>query len=582
MTPAGFRHWLSELRRTRDESRFALLIDLVQDELVQCDWANAEHLRELEDLLNAHGERIRPELTVRPPGVGESLLLLFDRAMKHGSVHRLSLATSRAPVALSMDATAELDRVRRGLLTELGRACRSIPHELLLSELSVYIGPDVVLDGGSFGLSLCVALVSAALGRAPSPDMACSAAVDSEGKLRGVCDLPAKLDALPRQWPAVRKVVVAADQDPVDVPAGLEMVRVATLAEGLAAFGLEIERLGSSTLDDHVARVEGFSRDNQAAFPANDWRRLAWRALESAEALATDDSTKGHATKSRAWAALFFLHAGDPGNAVARIKQVSDADAETVGILAWKRVIEGTTMIDEDPETALAITSAVVELSRGNDEIRGQALGTHGRALVHASRPRDAESFLRDAVAHHERVAAREVPRSLTYLATCLRRQGRCEEAFEIANDGLARAIQLAPRWRVASSSTAYLELERGRCLAALGRHEDAQIAFQRVVDAYRFDHDYPRSAALRGLASSRRALGDIRGADVGLGRCVEVAKAVKGLLGAVAAMALADVLVEQAETALSLESLRSTWCAIFPSATTRDQIKKMRDRFVY
>jgi tetratricopeptide (TPR) repeat protein len=279
------------------------------------------------------------------------------------------------------------------------------------------------------------------------------------------------------------------------------------------------------------------------------------------------------------------LHAGDIHNSKAQLADVRDEDAGEA--LGWKKLIEATGSIDTaidsatDAEQAITLARRVVDLLETDKGLRGQAYGTLGRAYVHAGRPGEGEAHLRIGVEHHRRHAPSEVARSMTYLATCVRRQGRALDALAIADEAI-KAAERASNFQSNVTSIAYLELERGRCLAELGRHDEAVIAFERVCGAYRTDHDYPRPAALRGLASSLRALGHSQRADDELRRCLAVAVEGSTIIRPVAALAAADVLLSNAETSCPLSDLQDAWASAFPQAKTHNEMREIHARFVY
>jgi tetratricopeptide (TPR) repeat protein len=399
--------------------------------------------------------------------------------------------------------------------------------------------------------------------------------------------LPAKLAALSRSWPGVTRVVVAAEQD---VPPGtrFEIIRRGRLPEALADFGLDLIRLQEAPLERHLARVRNFVAENSSRHGADGWRRLAWEALESAEALASPDGDATGAMWSRAWAALFMLHAGNAETAIELAREVPDDVAAATGtdLAAWKKVIEASARIDDDPDMAVPIALAGLELAIGCDaaHVVGQALGTYGRALLHAGRAAEAEVPLRQAVAHHAKAQLpKEEPRSRTYLATCLRHQGRAADALGIVDEASALTSKLR-RWEIANTTLSFLALERGRCLLALGEAAGSARCFESVCREYATDFDYPRPAALRGLATVRRVLGDAAGADEMLGRCLHVARQAPGLVvRRVAAMAVGEALLRDArETSIRRAELEIAWRSLFPAECDPAAIREAVARWVY
>jgi tetratricopeptide (TPR) repeat protein len=283
-----------------------------------------------------------------------------------------------------------------------------------------------------------------------------------------------------------------------------------------------------------------------------------------------------------------MLHAGHVETAMELAREVPDDVATAMGtdLAAWKKVIEASAVIDDDPDMAVAIARAGLELASecGAEDVAGQALGTHGRALLHAGRAAEAEVPLRQAVAHHAKARPpREEPRSRTYLATCLRHQGRAADALGVVEEAIARASTLR-RWDIASTTLAFLALEKGRCLLALGDAAESARCFESVCREYATDFDYPRPAALRGLATVRRVLGDPAGADEMLGRCLHVARRAPGaVVRCVAAMAVGEALLRDArETSIPRAELEVAWRSLFPAECDPAAIREAVARWVY
>jgi tetratricopeptide (TPR) repeat protein len=526
-------------------------------------------------------------LAPKPLRVGETFLLLHLVAQNSSFIAKVRATSSVPQNPFTADTLIEIDRAKRALLHAAGRACRALPETVVASAFDVVLPGELDIEGGSLGLSVCVALASRALDIPPSQDVAASAATRSDGTLLPVLHLPAKLAALSRSWPGVTTVVVAAAQE---VPPGIpfEVIRRAHVTEALTDFGFDLTRLPEAPLDRHLVRVSYFATENSRRYGVDAWRRLAWEALESAEALACPEGDAEASMSSRAWAALFMLHAGNVDTAIELARGIPDDIATSMGtdLAAWKKVIEASAMIDHDPEMAIPIASAGLELAIACDaeSILGQAIGTHGRALLHAGRAAEAEVQLRKAVEHHATAKLRkEEPRSCTYLATCLRHQGRAADALVVVDEAIKRANDLQ-RWEVARTTLVFLALEKGRSLLALGDAVGAARCFEFVCREYATDFDYPRPAALRGLAAARRALGDQPTADEMLRRCLQVAwQAPVDIVRRVAAMAVGEaLLLDPGETSIPHADLDAAWRSLFPAAREPAAIRDVLSRWVY
>ena len=119
----------------------------------------------------------------------------------------------------------------------------------------------------------------------------------------------------------------------------------------------------------------------------------------------------------------------------------------------------------------------------------------------------------------------------------------------------LATALAMAsPELRlfdISRTTRQFLDLERGRCLAVLGRWAEALEAFDRCVDAQAGDDAYPRLGGMRGRALALRKLGRMSEAMEALQACLRVATPEKGMLGKVA-VTMAPVAVMAAGDAMT------------------------------
>jgi len=591
MTPDELEQLLGAVAAAADGPAVLSLANELQAKCAQCHSLDAEDRRRIVHALESRQLESRISATPAPFGIGETVLLLHAATLGHALAPRLGTVATAARQRFTAESRAEIDRARRGLMHAVACACRTLPQAALASEFDVWLAGNVDIEGGSLGLSVCVALVSRGLELPPAQAVAGSAAVTPDGLLAPVQYLSQKSAALRTRWPGITKLVVAADQVVTD-DLGIEIVRCRDVAEALGVFGLDVGRLKAAQLDDHVHRVERFKRDNARTHSASEWRRLGWEALESAEALGCAGGDRRMALEGKAWGALFFLHAGDSQTAISLVRSISAAEAAEIGgeLAAFKSVIEATGTIDVataagEPERAVPVAFQALELARGvnSTDLLGQALGTYGRALLHAGRADEAEGPLRQAIAHHALVAPREVPRSRTYLATCLRHQGRVDGALAEVDDAVAEAGRFAA-WDISRSTLVFLDLEKGRGLLARGDAAGAMPCFERVSAAYPSDVDYPRPAALRGLAMARRLLGDGNEADSLLRRCVEVAHSAEDqVIRMVAVIAVGEHLMDpQLASSIPRRELEDVWRSVYPDATTSPAIRQLIDRWVY
>jgi tetratricopeptide (TPR) repeat protein len=539
---------------------------------------------EFRTTLERHG-LTRPAFAAVSLLPGETWLLLYE-APRDGWAVRLRASYDVALPTIDDRLAAEVRRAHRGLLSSAARACRQLGRSSPPSvDLDVPFG-TFEIEGSSLGLSVAVAALSAGVGRAAATHVAGSAQVGDDGQLWPVEHLAPKLDALHRSWPEVTQVVVASRQKlPEGYASPVQLAPCENLGDAIRVFGLTLDDLPQARLDDFRDRVARFRTDNGRASTASEWARLSDVAWETSSALAADEPEKS--VEAALWAALFAVHSGDPAAADAFLRRVpSETTARFPELHARQLITSASNQIDaERVDEAIALSERAVKLcdvlsSRDRRDLLGQALGTHGRALMHAGRLNEAEIVLRRAVAHHRAEMPREAPRSECYLATCLRLAGRAKDALVVVYGALGAAAAFANRWNDAVTTSLFLHLERGRVYGALGMWREAAAEFSLVRDAQLEDAAYPRLGALRGLALALRALGQVTEADEALRACLAVARVAREpIIRQVAAIAAGEALNSGVPTAFPEIELKSVWTSAFGADT---DIRDVLRRWIY
>ena len=171
-----------------------LAADEVREAIASCAWIDAEHVREASEALRTRGLRLETPWSPAPLRSGETYLLLHDIVSAHGAAPRIRAVPNGAERAFSLETESEIDRARRGLLSVAARACRALPDDILLSGFELPLDASII-EGGSLGLSVCVALVSRALTRPPRDGVDGYAIVSTEGTLLPVVHLDTILEA---------------------------------------------------------------------------------------------------------------------------------------------------------------------------------------------------------------------------------------------------------------------------------------------------------------------------------------------------------------------------------------------------
>jgi len=456
------------------------------------------------------------------------------------------------------------------------------------------------VHGASLGLAVCVAAVSEWLGRAPDPTVAAAAAVGTDARLVPVSGLREKLLALHRAWPDVRRVVVAEGQP---VPDGdlphFVFCRRSTLWDALSDFGVQPtpEELPLTTLDQLEQRAAWYQTANEEHHSAEEWSHLSLDAASVGRLLGREHPWSARALS---FAALFALHAGECDRAEALLREVPESALSSLGAVprVWWHIVTASVaidgVIDRDPALAVSQARKAYEAAEAlppgeeREQTLGRAAGTLGRALLRAGRAEEALTYLSEGVEIHKGWLLREQPRSLCYLATGLRLAGRLDQALEATHRGLELCDhpQVA-QCRSSVATKAYLNLERGRCLCAQGKPEEALVCFSASRKVYPKRSEYPGIAISRGLAQVYRRLGNVDASEEELSECLAVTEmsTAGALIRSIAALAAGEALLDL-EAGLPVRhaanELREMWARFFPEDTSRASIQRRIALMVY
>jgi len=471
----------------------------------------------------------------RPEGfVAEVLLPLVETTRGVGRAARLRIwhdATTGLRGSTKLLAAA--GEALHDAFCEARRLCREharYPWEEHVVAISL-LGDEreFAVDGRSLGLAAVLAFVSCWTERPVAAGVAASARL-LERRLVAIDHVSVKREALAAALDGAWTLLVHPDDA---ARAGDPRVRpVATTEEALGAAGLPsplpafVSAPGSiAARRAELARLCDAIENQQIAAYADlgidPWRVLAERVAWLCESLASDglDDEVG---RGRALAALAFVHGGDQASAGAQLKLApASADDPGVGVLrgiiALSNAIDAQAFPDEfgkDWREAEALSASLDASLPGlrPGELRalyGQALGTQGRALLHAGRAEEALPKLRAAWAHHRERLPREALRSSVYLATALREAGRPLEAIEALGEGAAH-LDACRRYSAdyAESTMMFWRYEHGRTLLALGDPRGARDELAEALEAAMERGWWPRLGILRALAWAEGMLG--------------------------------------------------------------------------
>ena len=465
---------------------------------------------ELTGQLERLGRRLPAELERRwEPSPGEAHVLLVGPMRAHVGRLRVELRNDAAWAELDtpsfeLDARRQLELVHEALVRLRASRGLGVPSGRL--RVTAWTTEDGPITGESLGVAAAAAFVSAWSGRAPSRETVATAAVARDGTLRPVVGLTQKLEALSRAYPDVRNVVVARDQQvPFDTH-GLHVHRCDTVEAALQLLGCAIDLFDAPLLATEDARREVEGLRHVRCGSEAKWRMEARKAEHLSEHPHLPAVLR---SRARAFAALFSLHAAEDERAKRLIRDVVPAtfqDADPVDQI-WFAIIQASVAIDnEDLDRAVFEGERAVEAARATQgqtrrDVLGRALGTLGRAIMHKDDAASALAPFRESVAHHREHERASLPRSLTYLATALRRAGRLEDALDVVTESLgycgSDTIHAESR-----TSRIFALYERGRIHFEEGRFVEALADLEEVRGAQADPWAYPRLGCERYLCA--------------------------------------------------------------------------------
>jgi len=392
-------------------------------------------------------------------------------------------------------------------------------------------GRDVEVDGRSLGLAAVLAFVSCWTEHPIKASVAASARLFGK-RLAPINDVQAKRDALLRTLGDDWTLLVHPD-DARLLGEDRHVQQVSMTRDALTAAGLPFPvppfaavSLSVSARTEELRRlcqaIEHQQTDRYADLGVDPWRVLAERVAWFCDLRTVSDLDEATLHRARTFAALAFVHGGDLESAKAMLEKVPALD-EMPDVAVLRGIIALSAAIDVQSQRAPAHGdwSSVEMLSVRLDgllsglrrhelrDLRGLALGTQGRALLHAGRPEDALAKLREAWAHHRDELPREALRSSVYFAMALREAGRPLDALAALKEGYAY-LDACRRHHpdYAESTLMFWHYERGRTLFALGESYGARDELLEALKASEPRGWWPRLGILRVLAWVERRLG--------------------------------------------------------------------------
>ena len=427
-------------------------------------------------------------------------------------------------------------------------------HIVLLDEP----GPIDAVDGSSLGLAFALAFGSLWTDVAVPGDLCATGRLHSNGgpwTVKPVDHVPAKVAAARVALGADVTVLVSEEQAAQPDAGRLSTRQVSSVSDALTAAGLDVSNLKGAwpdnasrakALETLIAATQTQDVARYGAF-GNPWVVVARRMQALVEAL-PGKKYEGLVSEAQPLIGLAYVHAGELFAAKAALQTI-DLDGKPDEVQLAARIAKLNAAIDGEDwqgcaSEARAIEALLASIPDGAlVDLVGQALGTVGRARLHAHEFQAAEALLARAVRHHEQHHPEESGRSRVYLSQAQRNLGRTDDALatlEHAQRDLETHTRPDSR-PYHRSCWMYLQHERARVFVAQGDGDAALSCAREALGLSRNLGFWPQLGILRTTAWAYRLLGDHDRADA----CVEQMQA---LAVPEAQQALQARLVDEAE----------------------------------
>lgn len=471
-----------------------------------------------------------------PPGpsLGETLLVSVGDGVAQTVLWRLGAREADSAlraVELKGQAARSCDLARRlvtrdlPFLTDaspLHRASSWSAAPLLVDQKGNTVLPRV-LDGPSFGLSLCLAHASLLLDVPVPADVAASAEIHADGSVVEVGGLESKVRLVARGGLGVTRLLVAqiqagqAERCARDAGrASLRIVPVRGVADALREVFPNLEEAMCKRWEDPVfarASAEVFYRLALASEPV----LLSWHVLERSadlleRQLADDTTPEGRTAREQAALAkrIARRHEGLP----AVIAWPAEPDLTTLPQARRLALIAHVVQSAADHDDALSrdyvakakpLVGPMPERSEGEAKL----LGAIGRAEAAHGDYKVAHQTLREAI--DTWLALFEEPQMARALCEWLRVAGLIGD-----DDGVRRArhdwvARLEGSARTDDTSRAFVRLALGRALVQLGQPEEAiEVLCSPPPSFWQLTYEHLQDARWRWLARALRSCGRV------------------------------------------------------------------------
>ncbi len=400
-------------------------------------------------------------------------------------------------------------------------------HIVLLDEP----GPIAAVDGSSLGLAFALAFASLWTDVVVPGNLCATGRLHSNGgpwNAKPVDHVPAKVAAA-RVALGADVVVLVSEAQAVG---GRSLEPVSSVSDALTAAGLDVSNV-EGAWPDNASRAKALElliaatkTQDVARYGAfgSPWVVVARRMQALVEALEGKKYAR-LVSEAQPQIVLAYVHAGELRAAKDALRAI-DLDGKPHEVQLAARTAKLGVAIDEEnlemwASEARAIEELLASMPEGvHADVVGQALGTVGRARLHAREFEAAEALLTRAVAHHEQHRPEESGRSRVYLSAAQRNLGRTDDALatlEQAERDLEDHTRpdSRPYYR---ACWMYLQHERARVFVAKDDGDAALSCAREALGLSRHLGFWPQLGILRTTAWAYRLLGEHDRADA----CVE------------------------------------------------------------
>lgn len=531
-----------------------------------------------------------PEERLKPAATAASLLLAYGSGSR-GSLWLLEARDGRGEIMLGPRAQRALDRAVTLVSRELPALVSSQQTRSAWTVARISTDGESVLDGDSFGLSMCLAAAARSLGLSSPTGVAATAAVDGDGTLLEVGGLAEKLGVLHEWALGVETVIVASQQAESarviteQLQASWQVAPARTVADAIAiAFPNLWTDLTSQWRS--LTKLEQTARDLQRLARDGSNQLLGWKGIADAAAGIVDRLPDSSPARRDALFAQLVAARHEGQDALLELdREYLAGMRRPLRLRCLAHVVQshGDCADRFEPSIESAASGALPSAARDDSADDLRLLGALGRTYAAFFRYQEAEVVLRRAVSGwFELGSTSEASYALSELLRVVALAGP-PEAFRTLRQEFAEPF--LNDFGVDAVSCAFMHYSIGRGHALLGELAAAAHCLSDASCDWAVLPDHLRALRLRWWLKVLRAQGAMeRIADLAP-QLAAVAERSPALAFVNALAALDRVLVENGDSAAPLrllESLRPREFRRFADAFGSDVAERLAREYRY